>query len=1009
MPRILKSRKWLSGPCDVNKTRAPVFEILRNTPLSFECLEPRINPSGGNFLSQSIGGTPFTLVPLSSFAAFVHTQQAPTQLVIVDGAVPNYVQLLNTIGSSGATAYGATVAASSSPTATPQPPALSLPAVLSGAPGPSSVASPTLLVSRRGDTEVVVLDRGYDGIQQITDILQPYHGLISEQVLSHGGPGELLLGSTILDESTLQQDQAQVSSWGKALQPGGDILLYGCDVAQGTGGVQFVQTHAHDTGANVAANTMATGGTAVGGDWNLDYSTGPIAAQPVFTPAADSSYGSLLGIGTDLTTYFQDLLASESASFSQTETINTASLGGFLQLNDLTLTENATLSSGGVWSGTIGLSAASATLFPGDSFSAAITSSSPNQAAITGTFTIGSTSGPDFTLTVPSTANMVMNVGEALTISASNVSFNYDSTGSDTQTLATIQTVSVTSTQFSGMPSATLSNFALRADGFSFDAFTLSSAQGANPSIGNFLTTSGVTLTVSDFNTSFGTSENPEPSLSGTVGVTVTGLQLFPTGNYVQLETTGVTADYNFGNFDGTDPTGQLTVTVSGFQLTLGEALVLSAGTTPVVLTPDQSELATIDTLTLSSPEFSGLGTITVNNFQIQQDGFSLGSLEWSSTGPVTVGDNVLAFDGVSISTTDPVTVAGSDTTSITLLHTAIAGTVVVTATPSGGTPVTLIDGTDYTLSTDANGNTTVNFMTGHIPAQGSTISISYTDQRPAVTVDLDNFARAVRNGPSISGTITFAATGGQLFPDVPLLNVSLGSISGSFDFGNAAAPGLMNVDINNLDISLGDALTINLGDVDLTPGQATMLSATNVSVTANLFSGLPTVMLPTFDLTQSGFSLGDFTIATTSGVTIGNFIAVSGVSIDVSDFSVDTQSSPVIGGSITATLGAVTLFPGNMAVNSSLTNVVGTYNFASASNPGQFSLTVGTFNLSLFSQLLRQAPSRSRPIRPRWRPLGAPCLPCAAEQSRHHGAEPGDRADRFHDRLRDVQQPPRS
>ena len=57
-------------------------------------------------------------------------------------------------------------------------------------------AGPMLQVSLHGDTEVVVLDRGYDGIQQITAILQPYHGLVSEQVLSHGGPGELQLGST---------------------------------------------------------------------------------------------------------------------------------------------------------------------------------------------------------------------------------------------------------------------------------------------------------------------------------------------------------------------------------------------------------------------------------------------------------------------------------------------------------------------------------------------------------------------------------------------------------------------------------------------------------------------------------------------------------------------------------------------------------------------------------------------------------------------------------------------
>ncbi len=93
-----------------------------------------------------------------------------------------------------------------------------------------------------------------------------------------------------------------------------------------------------------------------------------------------------------------------------------------------------------------------------------------------------------------------------------------------------------------------------------------------------------------------------------------------------------MTAAYNFGNFDGSDPTGQLTVMVSGFQLTMGEALQLSAA--DVVLTPGQQVLATIDSVTLSSPEFSGLGTLTAHNLQIERDGFSLGNVEWTTRAP---------------------------------------------------------------------------------------------------------------------------------------------------------------------------------------------------------------------------------------------------------------------------------------------------------------------------------------------------------------------------------------
>jgi hypothetical protein len=59
-----------------------------------------------------------------------------------------------------------------------------------------------------------------------------------------------------------------------------------------------------------------------------------------------------------------------------------------------------------------------------------------------------------------------------------------------------------------------------------------------------------------------------------------------------------------------------------------------------------------------------------------------------------------------------------------------------------------------------------------------------------------------------------------------------------------------------------------------------------------------------------------------------------------------------VISGSITATLGAVTLFPGNTAVTSSFTNLTASYNFASTTAPGQLILSADTFTLSLFGQI---------------------------------------------------------
>jgi len=515
-------------------------------------------------------------VPLSSYSAFAQSQSAPRQVVIVDPAVPNYLELIQ--GIAGASGQAITF--------------------------PSPASGPMLQVSRFGDIEVVVLDPSTDGVRQISEILRPYQGLLAVQILSHGGAGLLRLGNSKLDQNRLTKEQSQIAEWGASLNPSGDILVYGCDVAAGIFGSQFVQKLARTTGADVAASTDSTGGTAAGGDWSLEYGTGPIEAQPVFTAAALSNYGSLLNQVTDLASYIADLLASEGASFTSTELLGAASLGGFLQLDSLTLTFNATLT-GSVWSGTVSISATSASLYQGKNFNGSITPQVVGDAAITGTYTIGA----GYSLTIPTTSSLVIHLGEALTISASGVSFTYNPSGPASQTLATLQTASVFSEQFTGLPTATLSNFALRGDGFSFGAVTLTSAPAATPKIGEFLTTTGATLTASAFNVFFGnTATNAPATLSGTVGITLTGVKLFPKGGLIQFSALGVTAAYSFAGFDGVSATGRLSLTVSGFNLAIGDALLLTTGGTDVVLSPGQAVLATIASATLSSPKFSGLG-----------------------------------------------------------------------------------------------------------------------------------------------------------------------------------------------------------------------------------------------------------------------------------------------------------------------------------------------------------------------------------------------------------------
>ena len=144
--------------------------------------------------------------------------------------------------------------------------------------------------------QVVLLDPNSDGVKQIANYLaaNDEHNLDAIQIVSHGEDGALRLGDVILSNVNIENYESQLSEIGAALKPGGDILLYGCDVAQDVVGDLFVDRLAYMTGANVAASTNDTGAAALGGDWTLEYQTGPIDASVPFSQTALNAYPDIL-------------------------------------------------------------------------------------------------------------------------------------------------------------------------------------------------------------------------------------------------------------------------------------------------------------------------------------------------------------------------------------------------------------------------------------------------------------------------------------------------------------------------------------------------------------------------------------------------------------------------------------------------------------------------------------------------------------------------------------------
>ncbi|WP_167599358.1 DUF4347 domain-containing protein, partial [Chlorobaculum sp. 24CR] len=127
------------------------------------------------------------------------------------------------------------------------------------------------------DIEYHVLDQNVDGISQMLEVLAGRSGFDSIQIISHGSPGSLTLGSTVLDNSSIGGYSSQLYTLGSSLNATGDLLLYGCGVGAGDVGRAFVDALAAATGADVAASDDATSGSAVGGDWELEVQAGDIA------------------------------------------------------------------------------------------------------------------------------------------------------------------------------------------------------------------------------------------------------------------------------------------------------------------------------------------------------------------------------------------------------------------------------------------------------------------------------------------------------------------------------------------------------------------------------------------------------------------------------------------------------------------------------------------------------------------------------------------------------------
>ncbi|XZE45558.1 cadherin domain-containing protein [Pirellulaceae bacterium SH467] len=144
------------------------------------------------------------------------------------------------------------------------------------------------------DYTIHVLSSVESGLNQIEALLAEYDDLDAIHIVSHGSDGMFQLGSSWIDSENIANYSDRLRSWGMALGPDGDIVIYGCDVAASNEGVQLLDALATFTTADVIASIDKTGTSDNAGNWELEYRTGSIETAIAFSSGFTNLWGGLL-------------------------------------------------------------------------------------------------------------------------------------------------------------------------------------------------------------------------------------------------------------------------------------------------------------------------------------------------------------------------------------------------------------------------------------------------------------------------------------------------------------------------------------------------------------------------------------------------------------------------------------------------------------------------------------------------------------------------------------------
>uniref|UniRef100_UPI0032218C86 DUF4347 domain-containing protein n=1 Tax=Marinimicrobium locisalis TaxID=546022 RepID=UPI0032218C86 len=141
--------------------------------------------------------------------------------------------------------------------------------------------------------QVRFVNKDADGEQQLQSILSDYAELDAIHLVSHAGSGRIQLGTSTLTSENFDSGTT-TTLLGAALREGGDVLFYGCNLAAGQEGHDFLDLVSSNAGVDVAASNDFTGDARKHGDWDLEVARGTIESSTPFSSAALKNFKHVL-------------------------------------------------------------------------------------------------------------------------------------------------------------------------------------------------------------------------------------------------------------------------------------------------------------------------------------------------------------------------------------------------------------------------------------------------------------------------------------------------------------------------------------------------------------------------------------------------------------------------------------------------------------------------------------------------------------------------------------------